>query len=286
MATKKTKGSKAKTKKSTTKAAKVDKTNTVNKNSLISSLKKWNLLIAVLFAGQAAAILVMSKSVTLPVVAHFLAPDTLASQGAGHTVMALAVRRLFDVNLAYLVAAFLLISAGFHAIIATRERSHYEADLKRGVNGLRWLEYGLTAGIMLATIGLLNGIYDASTLVAIFMLVVLLHLLGYFGETNSVTMKAKAHSFIGLLVAGAGVWVAIAIYLKSAVIYGTGLSHYVYWIDGVIFTITLGLALNTLKVFRPNGKWADYLYGERIFMALSFVAKTALAWLIFAGFLR
>lgn len=286
MATKKTSKSKVKTKNSTVKSTKVVVAAKTAKKSPFSSLKKWNLLIAVLFGAQAAIILTMSKTVTLPVVAHFLAPDTLASQAAGHTVMAMAVRHLFDVNLAYLVAAFLLISAGFHAIIATRERSHYEADLKRGVNGLRWLEYGLTAGIMLVVIGLVNGIYDASTLVAIFVLVALMNLLGFFGETNSVNTKAKAQSIVGLVVAGTGVWLVIATYLKSAVIYGNGLSHYIYWIDGVVFVVALGLAINIFKVLRARGRWADYMYGERIFMALSFVAKTALAWLVFAGFLK
>jgi hypothetical protein len=31
------------------------------------------------------------------------------------------------------------------------------------------------------------------------------------------------------------------------------------------------------------GKWADYLYGERVYIVLSLGAKTLLAWQIFAG---
>ena len=285
MATKKSSGSKAKTKKSSVKAVVAEVAQT-GKSKNFAMLNKWNLALAIVFAAQAVIILILSKTVTLPVVTHYLAPDTLASQAAGHTVLALAVHHLFDVNLAYLVAAFLLVSAAFHAVIATKERTHYEADLKQGVNGLRWLDYGLSAGIMLVTIGLLNGVYDASSLIMIFVLVALLHLLGYFGETNAVTMRAKAQSFVGLLVAGGAVWLVISMYLKEAIVYGTGLAHFVYSIDAVIFIITLGLAANTLMVFKAKNKWADYLYSERIFMALSFVAKTALAWMIFAGFLK
>jgi len=34
------------------------------------------------------------------------------------------------------------------------------------------------------------------------------------------------------------------------------------------------------------GKWKDYLYGERMYIILSLVAKTALAWQVFVGTLR
>ena len=35
--------------------------------------------------------------------------------------------------------------------------------------------------------------------------------------------------------------------------------------------------------YRAKGKWADYLRGERVYIALSLIAKTALAWQVFAG---
>ncbi len=285
MATKKT-ASRSKTNKSATKQAATKKSAQSSKKSAFITLNKWNICLGIVFAVQAIVILVLSKSFSLPVVTHYLTTDTLASQAAGHTVLATAVRHLFDINLVYLVAAFLLVSAIFHGIIATKERKRYEASLERGVNGLRWLDYGISAGIMLITIALLNGVYDASSLIMIFVLIALLHLLGFFGETNAVTMKAKRQSFVGLLAAGGTVWLVIAVYLKGAIVLGTGLPHFVYWIDGAIFATTLALAANTLLVFRAKGRWINYLYGERIFMALSFVAKTALAWLIFAGFLK
>jgi hypothetical protein len=38
--------------------------------------------------------------------------------------------------------------------------------------------------------------------------------------------------------------------------------------------------------YKKKGKWADYLYGEKAYMVLSLVAKSALAWQVFAGTLR
>jgi hypothetical protein len=35
--------------------------------------------------------------------------------------------------------------------------------------------------------------------------------------------------------------------------------------------------------YRKVGKWADYLYGETIYIVLSLVAKSVLAWQIFAN---
>jgi len=38
--------------------------------------------------------------------------------------------------------------------------------------------------------------------------------------------------------------------------------------------------------YKKIGKWKDYLYGERMYIVLSLVAKSALAWQVFAGTLR
>jgi len=35
--------------------------------------------------------------------------------------------------------------------------------------------------------------------------------------------------------------------------------------------------------YKKIGPWKNYLYGERAFIILSLVAKTVLAWMIFAG---
>jgi hypothetical protein len=42
-------------------------------------------------------------------------------------------------------------------------------------------------------------------------------------------------------------------------------------------------ALVQWKQYKAQGKWANYLYGERAYIVLSLVAKSALAWQIFSG---
>jgi hypothetical protein len=38
--------------------------------------------------------------------------------------------------------------------------------------------------------------------------------------------------------------------------------------------------------YKKVRKWKDYLYGERFYIVLSLVAKSLLAWQVFAGTLR
>jgi len=40
------------------------------------------------------------------------------------------------------------------------------------------------------------------------------------------------------------------------------------------------------RFIKKAGKWKDYLYGERVYILLSLVAKSALAWQVFFGTLR
>ncbi|MCX7855718.1 MAG: hypothetical protein N2556_07055, partial [Anaerolineae bacterium] len=40
---------------------------------------------------------------------------------------------------------------------------------------------------------------------------------------------------------------------------------------------------NMVLQYKKVGPWRDYLFGERVYIILSLVAKTVLAWLIWFG---
>ena len=44
--------------------------------------------------------------------------------------------------------------------------------------------------------------------------------------------------------------------------------------------------INMILQYKKVGKWKDYLYRERVYVILSLVAKSLLAWQVFAGTLR
>ncbi len=252
------------------------------------SLNKWNKVLAVLHFVQGVAVLALTKGVTWPVTTSFLTQDTLVTKSAGRPVLSPATHTLFNVNIAYLVAIFFFLSALAHAIIATRYRATYEANLKKGINKARWIEYSLSASVMMVAIALLSGIYDFSSLLMIFVLIAIMNITGLFMEIqNQGARKVNWSNFILGCVAYIVPWIVFVAYILGANIYGSGgIPTFVYWIYATMFVLFSSFAANMLMQYRKSGKWADYLYGERVYMILSLVAKSLLAWQVFFGSLR
>jgi hypothetical protein len=148
-----------------------------NKTQKFENLRKWNFAMAGLHFVSAVLILVLSNSSTLPLTTNYLTLDPLLS-GEGRPVLVSATTEVASVNLAYLMVAFLLMSAAAHTIIATLYRKRYEQDLKNGINKARWIEYSLSASTMMVGIAMLSGIYDLSSLIMIFTLVAVMNLMG------------------------------------------------------------------------------------------------------------
>jgi hypothetical protein len=85
--------------------------------------------------------------------------------------------------------------------------------------------------------------------------------------------------------AGIGPWVTIVAYLViNASIEGAGTPPtFVYGIIVTIFVFFNCFAINQWLQYRGVGKWSDYVFGETVYIVLSLVAKSALAWQIFAN---
>lgn len=258
------------------------------KQLTVEALMRRNIILAAFLFLQAVLIFVLANGSSVPITADYLAKDSLASAQSGATVFAPASKHLFDLSLAALVVSFLLVSAIMKLLVATRYRNSYETALKQKVNSWRWTEVGVTAGLMLVTIAVLNGMRDISSLVMIFGLVAVLHFLAYIAEGSKApgVRKTQWLSYVALFSVGAVVWVAVDGYLKSALIYGDGLPNYVYFINASIFLVTIGLAAVLWKSLKGQGKWSNYVYGESAFIFLSVIAQTALAWQVYAGALH
>ena len=82
-------------------------------------------------------------------------------------------------------------------------------------------------------------------------------------------------------IAGAVPWVTIAIYLIGA----AQPPGFVYGIFVSIFVFFNCFAVNQWLQYRQVGRWGDYITGERTYIALSFIAKSLLAWQIYANIL-
>jgi hypothetical protein len=254
-----------------------------------SNLRRYNFIAAALYALQGIIVLILSdphKGVQ-PVTTNFLTQDKVASSVNDNPVLAQASHHLFDINIAYIVAAFFFISALAHLIVATWKRKTYESDLGRGINRSHWVEYAVTASTMMVAIALLTGVFDFASLLMIFALTAIMSLLGLNMELRNQDAKAVdwASYSIGV-VAGLVPWIVLLIYILNAHIYGSGVPAYVYWINGSLFLLFSAFAVNMYFQYKKLGHWSTYLYGERSYIILGFIAKTALAWQIFMGTLK
>jgi len=236
---------------------------------------------------QGVAVVILSKSTTFPLNTSYLTLDTLASK-TGSPVLVSATRQIGNINLAYLVAAFFFMSAIAHLIIATVYRNTYEKNLKKGMNQARWVEYSISASTMMVGIAMLSGVYDASSLLMIFALDFIMNMMGLVMEVhNQTTKKTNWLSYAIGCVAGIVPWLVFAIYIVGARNYGSGqIPSFVYWIYVSMFIFFSSFAVNMYLQYKKIGKWADYLYGEKVYMILSLVAKSLLAWQVFFGTLR
>ncbi len=260
-----------------------------NKKITNESLNTWNKRLAILHAVQGIAILLLSsKAISWPITTSFLTIDTVATKAAGNPVLAPAAQTIGNLNIGYLVAIFFFMSAAAHIIIATKYRKRYESDLKKGINKARWIEYGLSASTMMVAIAILSGVYDLSSLIMIFVLDLLMNLMGLvMEEQNQGAKKVNWLTYWIGCFAGIVPWIVFAIYVTGANVYGSGgIPTFVYFIYASMFIFFSSFAVNMYLQYKKTGKWADYMYGERMYMILSLVAKTALAWQVFAGTLR
>jgi hypothetical protein len=155
------------------------------------------------------------------------------------------------------------------------------------MNTARWIEYSVSASVMIVGVALLVGIYDLTALIMLFALVAVMNLLGWVMELhNQTTKKTNWLSYWVGCFAGAIPWVVVAIALWLGADNGSSAPAFVYWIFVSIFLFFNAFAINMVLQYKKVGSWKDYLYGEFIYIVLSLVAKSLLAWQVFAGTLR
>lgn len=253
----------------------------MNKKITTSGLRKFNFLMAALHAVQAIAVLLFSRNFSLPISGSFLSFNKVSRTLEPTTT------NLFHLSLPLLIVAFLLLSALAHLFIATVYNKNYNKDLLAGINKLRWFEYSLSASTMMVAIALLVGIYDLISLIMIFALVAIMNLLGLVMEVhNQTTEKTNWLSYWVGCLAGIIPWVAIGFYFWLSADKGSAAPTFVYWIFVSIFVFFNCFAVNMVLQYKKIGPWKNYLYGERVYIILSLVAKSLLAWQVFAGALR
>jgi len=240
-------------------------------------LRRFNGIMAVLHFIQGVLMLYLSTDFAISVTSSYL-------QGPpGTEEMGTAV--LFDLQIGPAVAAFLFMSAIAHFVVSTFGFNWYKRNLKNHVNRARWIEYSFSSSLMIVVIGMLVGITDIGFLVVLFLVNASMILFGWLMETyNQRTERVVWTPFIFGCIAGVAPWIAIAAKLLSITAYSPAdIPSFVLWIFVSIAIFFNIFAVNQVLQYKKVGPWKDYLYGERMYVILSLVAKSALAWQVFSG---
>ncbi|MEO9322208.1 heliorhodopsin HeR [Nocardioides sp. C4-1] len=243
-------------------------------DAALTGLRRWNLGLGVLHAVQAVAVLVLATDFAISVIASY-------AQGPPGTELA-EPETVVDVRIGWAIAAFLLLAAIDHVATATVVRRRYEADLRRGLNAFRWVEYSVSATIMIVLIAFYNGIVEVSAVFGIIGANVAMILFGWLQELMNPPGRATTTMlpFWFGCVAGAAPWVAITWNLVAA---REDVPGFVFGIFVSLFVFFMSFGVNQWLQYRQVGPWRSYAFGERAYLVLSLVAKSALAWQIFAG---
>ena len=256
-----------------------------------TSLARWNRVLSGLHGLQFVVMLAVAS--TAAVFAPYLSTVKVNLVDGKFAGLEAVKVELFSMPLAWFIASFLAMSAIAHFLAGWPLRRRYEAWLARGMNPLRWVEYAFSSTVMIVAIAYISFIQDVPALLAIAGCNVAMILFGWSMEAANEGRRDRPdwkHYIFGSIV-GLVPWIGIVSVLLA---YGlqpdlpadAGIPAFVYVIVATLFASFNVFAITMVLQYRKVGRWRDYLVGEKTYMVMSLVAKSALAWQVFSGTLR
>jgi Heliorhodopsin len=242
------------------------------------NIRNYNLIAGFFHLAQMIVVLVLANDFSLPIVARYMAGPP------GSTFVSEPIT-LMKTPVGLTVAIFLGLSAFFHFLVASPKYfPRYSLGLASHRNYFRWVEYSISSSVMIVLIAQICGITDVAAIVAIFGVNASMILFGWLQEKYEEPGNGGWLPFIFGCIAGIVPWIALVFYIFA--IGGPGNTKAPAFVYGIV--ISLFILFNTFAVvqflqYKKVGKWAQYLRGEKTYITLSLVAKSALAWQIFAS---
>ncbi len=241
----------------------------------------YNLGLGIIHLAQALVIIALSNDFTLPIVGSYLAGPPGTSIGAPDLI--------WNVPIGYAVALFLLLAAADHLMMAAPGIwPWYRDNLARNINYARWIEYSVSASVMMVLIAMVTGVQDVGAVLGIFAANTAMILFGLVMEMRNHDRPERDYDwvpFIAGCIVGIVPWIIITIQVAGAEQQANdgGVPTFVYGIIVSLFVLFNSFAVNMALQYAKVGRWKSYLFGEKGYLVLSLVAKTLLAWQIFAN---
>lgn len=258
--------------------------NTTASRFSFAYFRRFNAAMFVLHLVQAVLMLVMGltlnniKDFKLPFTVSFLSYDPVQQGLVSNT------QNIGTLQIGPFVSIFLFMSALAHfLVILPKVNDFYNSRLGQKINYFRWFEYALSSSVMIVIIAMLFGVYDLGSIILIIGCNATMNLLGLMMEIhNQTTQKTNWASFIIGCFVGLVPWAVVLMYFLGGGNFEQ-IPWFVYAIFGTYVVLFNLFPVNMILQYKKVGRWSDYLYGERGYIILSLVAKSLLAWLVFAG---
>ncbi|MFT4532639.1 MAG: hypothetical protein ACI9T8_000670 [Candidatus Saccharimonadales bacterium] len=252
---------------------------TKSKSPLMERLNLYNWALAAIYAAQAAALVKLSDEKLFQVTTSYTTTDSLAE-----STLVQGSRTLFDINIVYVLAFVLGVSALTHLYLAySAGRTQYEKGIKENTNKLRWANYSLGGSVLVAAISMVIGVTDLASLLMIMGLTSTAFALNMASsdETKESKMMHMFKKKLGLLP-----WLVIGLYVLGSHKYGgSALDIPTLYIASAGFVGTLLIEINSKLTSKSIGRWADYIYSEQLYMLFSLALTSTVVWLIFLNLL-
>jgi hypothetical protein len=249
----------------------------------VQRLRRLNLAAAVFHLASAVLFLAIATDFDLPITASFPTEDPALTE------QLFPAEVLTEVTIGYGVAAFSLLSALFHFLVATVANRPYNRAIAATQNPFRWIEYSLSSTLMIVLIVMLLGDYDIGALIGVAAANVAMILFGWLMERHNTPGADDVdwYPFVFGCIAGIAPWIVGTIYFAGAL--GNAEEAVPTWVWALfisVFVMFNGFAVNQFLQYRAIGRWRNYVFGESVYIVLSFVAKTILVWQVYFGTVR
>jgi hypothetical protein len=285
------------------------------------NLRLWNGIMGFLHLIQGFVMLLVSKENPTQVVLNLPKPDfanraiNLVSENWYEVNLGYVISSFL----------FLSAFAHFLTILP-RVYEWYIENLKNKINLIRWYEYAISSSVMIYVIAQLCNINDGMTLLLIVGVNACMNLFGASMEMHNSTLRKLSHNqtVVEKTLEGKKV-VAVENHVQSTFrvnwshfIYGCFAGVLPWIVMGVYFFVSLDrlgdvaelpqevkdvlntvqfifpslflffncFAINMVLQYKEIGPWKNYLFGEKVYILLSLLAKSFLAWFIWGGTLR
>jgi hypothetical protein len=195
---------------------------------------------------------------------------------------------LSDIDLKFLVVFIFLITALFHYFYYNSKK--YVNEIRTGKNRYRWLEYAITATLMIFTLGAISGVKELYVIILVCVVNILMMTFGYFLEMSSnkqVKTVALVFGFFALVSIFAIFLANFYPNVKSADDLGRKVPS---WVQIVLLPMISWWALfgvvAALNSKSYGKKGYNFLKYERYYILLSYFSKAFMGYYLAYGLTR